>query len=149
KLGANLEENGRRVHLSVVRPPNEGQSLREREEARRGLVSKAARAEVAADPDATLLVLHHVDVVVARADRAELRRRQLVQLALGREVRVSDLVEDRVIATLLRRDSHTERDPVGDLAHDALDTAERVNISARQLRSRRLVADADAATDAT
>ena len=81
-------------------------------------MAEAARAEVDADPDPALLVLHQVDVVVARADRAELRLGQLRELALRREVRVADLVEHRVVDALLRRDTHAERDPPRDLAHD-------------------------------
>ena len=74
-------------------------------------MAEAARAEVDADPDPALLVLHQVDVVVARADRAELRLGQLRELPLRREVGVADLVEHRVVDPLLRRHAHAERDP--------------------------------------
>ncbi len=111
-------------------------------------MAEAARAEVDADPDAAVLVLHQVDVVVARADRAELRLRQLRELALRREVGAADLVEHRVVDPLLRRHAHAERDPAGDLAHDQLDAAERVEIASRQLGARGLVAAADVVADA-
>src|SRR5581483_11614001 len=51
ELAAGLEEDRRRVHLAVVCLRVEGETLREREEARGGLVTEAARAEVHADPD--------------------------------------------------------------------------------------------------
>ena len=111
-------------------------------------MAEAARAEVDADPDAAVLVLHQVDVVVARADGAELRLRQLRELALRREVGVADPVEHRVVGALLRRHAHAERDPARDLAHDPLDAAERVEIGSRQLRARGLVAAADVVADA-
>ena len=91
ELRADLEQDRRRVHLALLRPAVEGQALREREEARRRLVAEATRAEVHADPDAAVLVLHQVDVVVARADRAELRLCQLRELALRGEVGLADL----------------------------------------------------------
>jgi len=53
-----------------------------------------------------------------------------------------------VIAVLLRRDTHAERDPAGDLAHDRLDAAQGVEVCARQVGLRRLVAAADVVTDA-
>ena len=111
-------------------------------------MAEAARAEVHADPDAAVLVLHHVDVVVARADRAELRLRELRELPLRREVRVADRVEHRVVGPLGRRHAHAERDAPRDLAHHRLDTAERVEVGARQLGPRRLVAAADVVADA-
>jgi hypothetical protein len=86
--------------------------------------------------------------VVARADRAELRLGQLRQLALGSEVRVSDLVQHRMIDAIRRRHAHTERDRARDLAHHRLDAAERVEVGAGQLRLRRLVAAADVVADA-
>ena len=51
ELGVDLEEHGRRVHLALVRPAVERQSLGQREEARGRLVAEAARAEVDADPE--------------------------------------------------------------------------------------------------
>jgi len=110
-------------------------------------VAEAARAEVHADPDGALLVLHQVDVVVARADRAELRRRELDELALRREVGSTDLVEHRMVHALLRGHAHAERVPARDLAHDRLDAAERVEVVAREVRARRLVAAADVVAD--
>ena len=52
ELRADLEQHRRRVHLALARPRVERQALGEREEARRGLVAEATRAEVDADPDA-------------------------------------------------------------------------------------------------
>ena len=101
-----------------------------------------------ADPDAAVLVLHQVDVVVARADRAELRLRELRELALRREVRVADRVEHRVVGALLRRHAHAERDAARDLAHQRLDAAERVEVAAREVGAHRLVAAADVVADA-
>src|SRR5262249_36984189 len=119
------------------------QALGEREEARGGLVAEAARAEVDADPDPAVLVFHHVDVMVARADGAELRLGQLRELPLRREVGVADPIEDRVVASLGRWYAHAERVPARDPAHPRLDAAERVEIAPRQLCPGRLVAAAD------
>ena len=66
-------------------------------------MAEATRAEVDADPDPALLVLHQVDVVVARADRAELRRRQLGELSLRHELGLADLLQHRVVDPLLGR----------------------------------------------
>ena len=135
ELGVDLEQHRRRVHLALVRLAVEREALREREEARGGLVAEAARAEVHADPHAVVLVRHHVDVVVARADRAELRLRELRQLPLRRELRVADAVEHRVVGALGRRHAHAERDAARDLAHHGLDAAERVEVGRRSGRS--------------
>jgi len=101
-----------------------------------------------ADPEAALLVLHQVDVVVTGADGAELRLRQLGQLALRRELRSADLVEHRVVDPRLRGHAHAERDPARDLTHDPLDAALRIEVGARQLRLDRLVAAADVVANA-
>src|SRR5207237_6459987 len=106
------------------------------------------RAEVHADPDPALLVLHQVHVMVARTDGAELRRRQLRELALRRKVGVADAIEHLVVGSLGRGHTHAERDPPRDLVHDRLDTATGVEVVARQLRPRRLVAAADVVADA-
>ena len=106
-------------------------------------MAEATRPEVDADPDAAILVLHEVDVVVARADRAELRLGQLNQLALRREIGRADRLEHRVVGALLSGNAHAERDPPRDLAHDRLDAAERVEIRPRQVGLRGLVAAAD------
>ena len=143
ELGAGLEEHRWSVHLTVDGAAVEGETLREREEAGGGLVAEATRAEVHADPDRAVFVLHHVHVVVARADGTELRVRGLRQPALWRELGVLDPVDHRVIRPLRRGHAHAERDPPGDLAHDALDAAERVDVCASQLGPRRLVAAAD------
>ena len=143
ELGTDLEQDRRRVHLALVRPAVERQALREREKAGRRLVAEAARAEVNADPDAVVLVRHQVDVVVARADRAELRLRDLRELPLGREVGAADPVEHRVVRALLRRDAHAERDPARDLAHQRLDAAERLEVVPLQIGADGLVAAAD------
>jgi hypothetical protein len=148
ELGADLEEHGRGVHLALARLAVERETLRQREEARRGPVAEAAGAEVDADPDEALLILHQVDVVVAGANGAQLRLRQLRELALGREFRATDPVEHRVVGLLLGRDAHAEGDPPRDLAHQALDAAESVQIGARELRPGRLVAAADVVADA-
>jgi hypothetical protein len=103
-------------------------------------VAEAARAEMHADPDPALLVLHHVDVVVAGADRTELVGGRLRELALRLELRVLDLVQHRVIDALARGHTHSERNPARDLAHDPLDASERVEIGARELGARCLVA---------
>ncbi len=100
-----------------------------------------------ADPDQALLVLHQVDVVVARADRAQLRLRQLDQLPLRREVGVADLVQHRMVDPLGRRHAHAERDPACDLAHQHVDAAQRVEVGPRQVRASGLVAAADVVAD--
>ena len=128
QLGADLEEHRRRVHLALGAPLVEALALGERQEARGRLVPEAARAEVDADPDPALLVLHEVDVVVARADRAELRLRELHELALRVEVGLEDLLQHGMVGPLLGRHPHAERDPADDLPHDRLDAAEHVEV---------------------
>src|SRR5438552_9967876 len=76
QLRADLEQNRRRVHLPLDPTLAEALALGERKEAGCRLVSEATRAEMDAHPDVTVLVLHQADVVVARADRTELRLRQ-------------------------------------------------------------------------
>ena len=109
--------------------------------------NRLPRAEVDADPDAVILVGHQVHVVVARADGAELRLRELRELALRREVGAPDPVDHGMVDPLLRRHAHGERDPSGDLAHDTVDTAERVEVVAPQVGQRSLVSAADVVAD--
>ena len=148
ELGVDLEEDRRRVHLALLSPSVEGEALRECEKTGRGLVTEAARAEVDADPDLALLVLHQVDVVVARADRAQLRCGRLRQLPLRGELGVPNLVQHRMVDLLGRRNAHAERDPPRDLAHELLHAAESVEVGARQVGACRLVATADVVADA-
>ena len=100
-----------------------------------------------ADPDVALLVLHQIHVVVARPDTAELRPGELQELALRLELGGADPVQHRMVDPLLGRDAHAERDPAGDLAHDLLDPAERLEVGAGELGPRRLVAAADVVAD--
>ena len=117
ELGVDLEQDRRRVHLALVRPAAEREALREREEARRGLVAEPARAEVDADPDPALLVLHQVHVVVAGADRAELRLGQLRRAcAAARSPRVRIFSSTGWSVRSRGRHAHAERDPPRDLA---------------------------------
>ena len=85
--------------------------------------------------------------MVAGADRAELRLRELRELALWREVGSPDLLEHRVVDPLLRRHTHAERDPAHDLAHDRVDAAERVEVGAGEIGEYGLVAAADVVAD--
>ena len=142
------KRTGGAVHRALLCPLTELQALREREEPRRGLVAESPRAEVDADPDLTLFVLHEVDVVVARSHRPELRLRERRELSLGRKLRRPDLLQHRVVDTFTCRNPHAERDPTGDLAHDLPDAAELLEVGPRQLRSRGLVAAADVVPDA-
>jgi hypothetical protein len=103
---------------------------------------------VDADPDDAFLVLHQVDVVVAGADGAELRRRQVGEAALRREVGRANLLEHLMVRALCRRHAHAERDAPRDLAHHALDASERVEVCAGQLGARGLVPAADVVADA-
>ena len=148
QLGAQLEEDGRRVHAAFARPPFEGEPLREGEEARGRLVPEAARAEVDADPDAALLVLHQVDVVVAGSYRAELRLGEPGELPLRGELRVADALQHRMVGALPGGDAHAEGDPPRDLRHQPLDAAEHVEVGAGQLGTSGLVAAADVEADA-
>src|SRR2546423_11839406 len=86
QLRADLEQHRRRVHLARDCTLAEGLALGKREEAGGRLVTETTRAEVDTGPDVTLLVLHQVDVVVARADGSELRLRKLRKLALRLEI---------------------------------------------------------------
>ena len=71
----------------------------------------------------------------------------LRELALRLELGRRDLVEHRVLGTLLGRDAHAERDPARDLAHDLLDAAERVKVDAGQRGAGGLVAASDVVAD--
>ena len=97
-----------------------------------------------ADPEAALLVLHQVDVVVAGADRAELLLGELRELALRLEVGLANSVEHGMIGALLRRHAHAERDPADDLAHHGLD----LDFGRLQIRPHGLVAAPDVVADA-
>ena len=69
-----------------------------------------------ADPDEALLVAHQVDIVVARADRAELRRRLLpIGLHVGGAPGIG-VVEQRVLDPFLVVASDAERDHARDVA---------------------------------
>ena len=96
-----------------------------------------------------VLVLHQVDVVVARADRAELRLGELGELALRREVGSADLRSSTgwstrsCAGTPMPNEIRRVISPI-----IALDAAERVEVGPRQLGARRLVAAADVVADA-
>ena len=85
--------------------------------------------------------------MVPAAHGAELRLRELRELPLRCEVGRADLLEHRVVHAFLRRHADAERDPASDLAHDRVDTAERVEVGAGQVRSRGLVATANVEPD--
>src|SRR5438045_2113555 len=143
ELAVGVEKDGRRVHRPFLGAILEAQALREREEARRGLVAEAARAEVDADPEEAVLVNEQVDVVVAAADRAELVARELRQLALRRELSVLDHVENRVVDAPAARASDAERDLARDLVHHN----RHVDVGGPQRRACRLVAAPDVEPD--
>jgi hypothetical protein len=95
-----------------------------------------------------VVVLHEIQIVVTRADGAKLRTCGLQELPLRCEVCVTNPIEDRMVAALLGGNAHAERDSSRDLAHDEHDSAQRVEIGARQLRAHRLVAGPDVVADA-
>jgi hypothetical protein len=129
---------GESISPSVARPSN-GRPCASARKPEAVLWPKPREPKVDADPEEAVLVFHEVDVVVARADRAELRRGRLGELPLRREVRVPDSVEHRVIGPLGRRNAHAERDPSRDLAHQLLDAAKGVEVRSGQVRSGGLV----------
>ena len=126
--------------------PSNGSPSREREEAARGPVPEPARAEVHADPHPALLVLEEVHVVVAGADRPELLGREVVELALRREVRDLDRVQHLVIHGLVVLAPDAEADAREDRVHDPAQVG--ADLVGPQVRARGLVAavvDDDAA----
>ena len=81
-------------------------------------MAEAAAAEMHADPDEPGLVHHQVDVVVARADRAELRRGLLPVVAhVGRRPRLV-VVEQRVLGPLGVAAADPERDHPAHVGQD-------------------------------
>ena len=55
--------------------------------------------------------------MVARADRSQVRLRELRELSLRSEVGVANPVEHVVVGSLGRRHAHAERDSARDLGH--------------------------------
>ncbi len=137
ELGVELEEHRRRVHLALVRACVERETLREREEARGGLVAEATRAEMHPDPDragSRPPSRLHVVACPSSPCRAE-HQPGLHQLALRRELRVADRRRAPGGPTAPPAGhAHAERDPPGRIsAHDPLDAAQAVEVCARQL----------------
>ena len=106
-------------------------------------MAEAPRAEVHADPHATVVVLHQVHIVVARADGAQLRLSHAGQLALRRKPRGADLLQHLVIDPLARRHAHAERDPPGDFPHDQLDATQGLQVGTGRPGPDGLIAAAD------
>src|SRR4051794_22512289 len=145
ELAVDAEEDRRAVHLALRRVLPEALAFRERQEAARRLVAEAARAEVDADPDVSIVAVEEVDVVVPRADGPELFRRELVEPALGRERRCLD----RVQHAGLHGHGVLEADAEADLVHDGVHEAGqgRLHVGGEQVGADRLVAAADIEAD--
>src|SRR3954467_12208277 len=145
ELAVDAEEDRRAVHLALRRVLPEALAFRERQEAARRLVAEAARAEVDADPDVSVVAVEEVDVVVPRADGPELARRELVEPALGRERRCLDRFEH----VGLHGHRVLEADAEADLVHDGVHEAGqgRLHVGGEQVGADRLVAAADIEAD--
>jgi hypothetical protein len=140
------EYDRRRHHRALVCAAVERQPLRECEEARRGLVAEAARAEVHADPDpVVLLVAEQVDVVIPGADRAELLPGEAGERALRLEPGVPDLLDHRVVARAPVVAPDAERDPPEDLVHDPRQVV--LDVGEGQVGARGLVAAGNVEAD--
>ena len=85
--------------------------------------------------------------MVARADGAELRLRELRQLRCGAKSAFRIWSSTGWSTRSCRGHAHAERDPARDLAHQRLDAAEGVEVGPRQLGPRGLVAAADVVAD--
>jgi hypothetical protein len=145
ELAVDLQQRRGRVHLTLRRTRVKRQTLREREEARCGLVAEAAAAEVHAHPHAVLLVGEQVDVVVAGSDGPELLGREVTQRPLRRKCRVADLVDHGMVARAPVVATDTEADALHDLIHQPRQL--RLHLLEDQVRQHRLVATADVVTD--
>jgi hypothetical protein len=119
---AELNRRGRGVHavVNVVAP---FPAARQREEAGRGFVPEAARAEVNADPESAVgTIFEQVDIVVAAAHGSKLRSCEIEQRPLVRHRTVRDRVEHRSLPDrLVVLPTDAEGDRVPDLVHDVAD----------------------------
>ena len=88
-------------------------------------VAEPAASEMGADPDAVLLVGEDVDVVVARADGAELGGRLVAQLQVL-DRRPGRVVEQLVVDALRVLAADAEADRGHDVVHDPVDAGARV-----------------------
>ncbi len=93
----------------------------ELDERGRGLVAEAARAEMHADPDQPVLVGEQIDIVVARADGAELVARHLLEPARDLALLPQRIVEHRVLDLFRIGAADAEADAAGDLRHQFAD----------------------------
>jgi hypothetical protein len=109
-------------------------------------VPEPAGAEVHADPDEAVVAGEQVDVVVARADRAELVARHLDHLALRPEVCARDRAEHRVVDGLGVVAPDAEGDAPEHVVHDPRDV--RPDLHCADIRADRLVAARDVVPDA-
>ena len=113
ELAVLVDHRGRHVHAVLAAGGLEV--------AGRAGVAEAAAAEMHADPDEALLVPHQVDIVVARADRAELGDRLLaIGLHVGLAPRVG-VVEQLVLGALVVGAADAERDRLRHVADDRAD----------------------------
>src|SRR5262249_18431612 len=111
----------------------------------RTFVAEAARAEVNADPYIAVLVLEQVDIVVARADSAELRARHLLEVTdagILPQRTVEDFVVDRLRVGATKPEAHLLGDVVGDHRHTLAD------VLVLEVHTARHVAAADIEADA-
>jgi hypothetical protein len=107
-------------------------------------VAEAAAAEVDADPNPVLLVGEDVDVVVARADGAELARGLVAQVQVLDD-RPRRVVEQVVVYTLRVLAADAEADGANDVVHDPADAGARD--VARHVDQDGLVAASDVVAD--
>ena len=99
-----------------------------------------------ADPDEARLVAHQVDIVVARADGAELGHRLLaIGLHVGLAPRIG-VVEQRVLGTLLVGAADAERDRPRHVPDDRADAVGDRRVG--RVEANRHVAAADVEADA-
>ena len=91
-----------------------------------------------ADPDPVRLVGEHVDIVVARADRAELVRGRLPQLVHPSLAPRLALIEEQMLGPLGIDPPHPEAQVAGDVVGQAVSRAGGNAASGRSVRTARL-----------
>ena len=143
KVGIEAKEDRGRVHLALPGVLLKGEMLRKREEARGRLVTKASASEMDAYPEPSVLVGEQIDVVVSGADRAQLPRRKIAQLALRGKLSVPDCIEYGMLDRLVVHAPDAEGDTPDDLFHDRA----HLEIARAQVGLGRLVTACDVVAD--
>ena len=129
-----------RIDINAVLPSAQADELR------RCLVAEPARSEMHADPDPAVLVLEQIDIVIARADRAELVTRHALEFPDLWNLVPKRAIEELVLDVLGVAPADSERDVLGDVGENRPDfVGDRVSL---HVEAHRHVAAADVEADA-